>query len=124
MDSSKVSMYIDRYNNFGWETDINSSIISEKGNSFIRLKRNRKIMNKVELTRLQRNFEHCMKQIDSLEKSKETSGLIISLAIGLFGTGFIVATIFLVLSNSSICMVKYFIWYIRIYWLDITMLFI
>ena len=72
-------MYIDRYNNFGWETDINSSIISEKGNSFIRLKRNRKIMNNVELTRLQRNFEHCMKQIDSLEKSKETSGLIISL---------------------------------------------
>lgn len=53
--------------------------------------RDRKLVNKTELTRLQRNFEDCMHQIDALEQSKTSRGMMISISIGIVGTIFMAA---------------------------------
>lgn len=74
-ESSQASFLIDGYENFGWELDENllersSAKYTAGKKAVIRLKRNRKIVNKAELTRLQRNFEACVEDIKSLEKSR------------------------------------------------------
>lgn len=113
-DISKASMYIDAYGNFGWERDENLNISSGKNmNSktslpqegervFLRFKRDRKMMNKTELTRLQRNFEDCMKQIEELEKSKTNAAMIISISIGMIGTMFMTGSTFAVVATPPI----------------------
>ncbi len=73
-ESSRVLFLLDGYECFGWELEERLTENRESKNPLIRkkavlhLKRNRKIINKVELTRLQRNFEACMKEIETLEK--------------------------------------------------------
>jgi uncharacterized protein YacL len=93
VDSSRISQYLDGYENFGWVPDENHQI-KEKGSTILRLKRNRKIINKAELTRLQQNFEDCLKQIDGLEKSKHQAAVIAALTIGLIGTAFMAGATF------------------------------
>lgn len=89
-DSNKTSFLIDGYQSFGWEPDENPS--NEK--KTIRLKRNRKIMNKMELTRLQRNFEGCLSEIEKLEKAKTTAATIYALVLGMAGTAFMAGSVF------------------------------
>ena len=62
-DRDRVSFLLDSYENFGWEADGNLyEDFREQGKggaqkkTTLRLKRNRKIINKMELTRLQRNL--------------------------------------------------------------------
>ena len=70
VEQSRVSMYLDGYKNFGWIADDNFDLPKAGSVATLHLKRNRKIMNKMELTRLQRNFEACMNEIETLERSK------------------------------------------------------
>ena len=102
-DKSKVSFLLDGYENFGWELDENISenfgedINSQKQNKIIlRLKRNRKIINKMELTRLQRNFESCVREIEMLEKSKTSPAAIYALTVAVLGTAFMAGATFAV----------------------------
>lgn len=60
------------------------------------MKRNRKIVNKMELTRLRRNFEACIEEIDMLEKSKISSATVRALVIGMIGTAFMAGSVFAV----------------------------
>lgn len=94
IDSSRASMYIDCMNNFGWNIDGNQGDIKSNGKVIVRLKRHRKIINRTELTRLQRNFEDCMNQIQILEQSKEKKATTVSIAIGIIGTIFIAGATF------------------------------
>lgn len=87
-----MSMYIDGYKSFGWIPDEN---LSQRGAS-IKLKRDRKIINKVELTRLERNFEACMSEIESLERAKTSVAAIYSLSIGVIGAAFMAGSVFAV----------------------------
>lgn len=108
----KASFLLDGYENFGWEADHNIGEI-ESGNGgyrdyhhygynfyprnvIIRLKRNRRIINKAELTRLQRNFEACVKEIETMERSKTSMATIYALVIGLIGTAFMAGSVFAV----------------------------
>lgn len=102
-DKSGVSFLLDGYENFGWETDENSyAAVKESGNPkrqekvILRLRRNRKIVNKMELTRLQRNFESCVGEIETLEKSKTSAATIYALIIGVLGTAFMAGATFAV----------------------------
>lgn len=101
-NANKVSFLIDGYKNFGWVVDenIGHSIAGNISNSHLnvvlRLKRNRKIMNKMELTRLQRNFEFCLKEIDHLEKSKTSKANIYAFTVGIIGTAFMAGSVFAV----------------------------
>ena len=88
------SVYIDGYSNFGWILDGSTS--SDIGFAIVNLKfkRNRKIRNKAELTRLQRQFESNAKEIETLEQSKTTTAFTVALMVGLIGTAFLVGAIF------------------------------
>ena len=68
----------------------------------LKLKRNRKIVNKVELTRLQRHFEADMQDIVSLENSKTSLATILALLIGILGTVFMAGSVFAVTAEPPI----------------------
>lgn len=107
-NANKISFLIDGYKNFGWVVDENIShgiagnISIPHGNVVLRLKRNRKIMNKMELTRLQRNFEYYLKEIDHLEKSKTSKATIYALTVGIIGTAFMAGSVFAVTATPPL----------------------
>ena len=92
----KFSLYLDGYENFGWEIDKNAPQRRQNGMITVTLKRDRRIINKAELTRLQRNFDACAKEIEALECSKTTGPLMLALTVGLIGTAFMAASVFAV----------------------------
>ena len=92
----KASFYLDCYENFGWTVDDKFPLQRTGEKMQIKMKRNRKIVNKVELTRLQRNFEASMDEIDSLEASKTNAATALSIATGVIGTGFMAGSVFAV----------------------------
>ena len=95
-DSDKASFLLDGYENFGWELDgkIQEKVSRQK--MTMHLKRNRKIVNKAELTRLQRNFEACVSEIDMLEKAKTSIAAMYAMTLGIIGTAFIAGATFAV----------------------------
>ena len=79
-----ASLCADSYPCFGWEEDSNPAQGQHKsGYVNLRFKRDHKITNKAELTRLQRHFDDCIKQLEALEKSKKSQPLLAALIIGL-----------------------------------------
>lgn len=101
-ESSRLSFLLDGYECFGWELDEKRIENRENKNpsypkkEILQLKRNRKIINKMELTRLQRNFEACVKEIELLEKSKTSVATIYALVAGIIGTAFMAGSVFAV----------------------------
>ncbi|WP_426153392.1 hypothetical protein [Lacrimispora sp. 38-1] len=101
-NSNKVSFLIDGYKNFGWtvdeniSSDVSANISNTRANVILRLKRNRKIMNRMELTRLQKNFEFCLKDIDHLERSKTSEATMYALITGIVGSAFMAGSVFAV----------------------------
>lgn len=101
-ESSRVSFLLDGYENFGWEIDGKVQERRSTPNTASRqkvtvyLKRNRKIINKAELTRLQRNFEACVREIDAMEKSKNSYAVMYAIILGIFGTAFMAGATFAV----------------------------
>ena len=102
VDRSKISMYLDGYNNFGWIPDEYTPPLKESKTVLLKLKRDRKLINKMELTRLQQHFESCMEEIDSLEHSKESIATIATLTVGIIGTAFIAGSTFAVTHEPPI----------------------
>lgn len=97
-----ASFYLDCYENFGWKQDDNFSPQQNGGRIILKLKRNRKIVNKTELTRLERNFEANMEEIYSLENSKTTLASILALIIGILGTACMAGSVFAVTTTPPI----------------------
>lgn len=97
-----ASFYLDCYENFGWQQDENFPPRESGDTVTLRLKRNRKIVNKVELTRLQRHFEADMEDISSLENSKTNMAKVISLTIGVIGTAFMAGSVFAVTATPPV----------------------
>ena len=95
-ESDKASMLLDGYLNFGWTADENLQPSRSLGKVTVKLKRDRKILNKAELTRLQRHFEACINEIDEMEASKTQSATIWALVIGIIGTAFMAGSVFAV----------------------------
>lgn len=97
--SDKASLYLDCYESFGWQQDENFPPQEEKDRVTLRLKRDRKLVNRAELTRLQRKFEASMEEIISLERSKTSAATIWALAIALLGTAFMAGSVFAVVAE-------------------------
>ena len=95
-DIEKTSMYLDAYENFGWIPDDSVQIGQDGVTVALKLKRDRKILNKTELTRLQKHFEACMDEITTLENSKTLTATMYSIAVGLIGTAFMAGSVFAV----------------------------
>ena len=92
----RVSMVLDAYENFGWVPDEKVPTSQFGETVTLKLKRDRKILNKAELTRLQQHFEACLDEITSLENSKTRAAMIYSLVVGLIGTAFMAGSVFAV----------------------------
>ena len=97
--SDRASLYLDCYESFGWQQDENFPLQESRDRITLRLKRDRKLVNKVELTRLQRNFESSMEEIIALEHSKTAAASIWALCIGLLGTAFMAGSVFAVVAD-------------------------
>lgn len=99
-EDDMLSLLLDGYENFGWELNesVPESAVSSKAGraarTVIRFKRDRRIINKTELTRLQRNFEACVAEIQELEKKKTSAATVAALVLGLLGTAFIAGATF------------------------------
>lgn len=93
-DGERAAFYLDCYESFGWVLDERTQENGSAGKGKLLLKRERKIVNKVELTRLQRHFEACMGEIRALEKSKTSNATIWAIAVGLIGTAFMAGATF------------------------------
>ena len=93
-----ASLYMDSYPCFGWEIDPNSACyhggVGQIGKVSLRFRRDRKLFNRVELTRLQRNFDGCVSEIERLEQSKTSTATVWALIIGLIGTAFMAGSVF------------------------------
>lgn len=88
-DRNMELMYIDGYQNFGWVLDDTSAPQAGLNSITLKFKRDRKIRNKAELTRLQRQFDACINEIQSMEKSKAAKASIVAFTTGLVGTAFL-----------------------------------
>lgn len=95
-------LYIDNYKNFGWEFDGYDLSIHEGLKITMKFKRDRRILNKAELTRLQRQFDSGVKQIEKLEFSKAISASIIAYGIGVVGAGFTVGAVFAFIASMTV----------------------
>lgn len=101
-ESRRFSFLLDGYESFGWEPDGSlsdnreSRSLTPQQKTVLRLKRNRKIINKMELTRLERNFEACVNEIDKLEKAKTSTATAYALVLAMIGTAFMAGSTFAV----------------------------
>ena len=103
-DSEKASMLLDGYLCFGWIPDENIQPSRILGRISVKLKRDRKILNKAELTRLQRHFEACINDIEELEKSKTEAASVCSISTGFIGTALIAGSVFAVTAETPLIM--------------------
>lgn len=91
--------YIDSLNCFGWKIDQEKTTQGKDGSTYYVLKRLRHIVNKTELTRLERNLYSCIKEIDKLNSSIHNHATMIALIIAFIGTAFITGATFAVISD-------------------------
>lgn len=101
-DSSMTALLLDGYESFGWEVYESMAQSEMRGKAgisqktLIRIKRDRKILNKMELTRLQRNFEACVAEIQTLERRKTSAAAAYAIILGVIGTAFMAGSTFAV----------------------------
>lgn len=100
--TEKISLYLDCYESFGWEIDDNIPLNTNAPSTTVSLKRDRKIINKAELTRLQRHFEACDAEIRQLETAKTSTATATALAVGILGTAFMAGSVFAVTHEPPI----------------------
>lgn len=100
--SEQASLYLDCYENFGWMEDENFAVAPSPHYRTFRLKRDRKIINKMELTRLQQHFEACANEMETLEKKKTSAASVWALVIGMIGTAFMAGSTFAVVHEPPV----------------------
>lgn len=106
VDADQISLYMDAYENFGWKADQNVKTTASQGKATLHFRRDRKMINKTELTRLQRNFDACMDEIRELEASKKSMATTVSIIIGLIGTAFMAGSVFAVTADTPLMLLS------------------
>lgn len=110
-NADMLSFVIDGYKNFGWKLDENVPNSEEiyrymvdTGNKQIevRMKRDRNLVNKMELTRLQRNFDACVKDVTQMEQLKTSGATLAAIIMGIFGTICMAGATFAVTADTPI----------------------
>lgn len=102
VDETMLSQYMDGYGCFGWKPDENVETEKSMGKATLHFKRERHILNKTELTRLQRYYEACMGEIVTLEDSKRSVPTMVALTCGLLGCAFMAGSVFAVTASPPI----------------------
>lgn len=97
-----LSLYRDSYPCFGWEEDPNAAPApatrqaGRRARQALHFRRDRKLCNRVELTRLQRHFDGCIAEIGALERAKTSLPAVWALTVALAGTVFMALSTFAV----------------------------
>ena len=99
---NQFSIYTDAYENFGWTLESTTKNIGKVDELNLNMKRDRKIPNKIELSRLQKQFESYASDIQDLESSKTRTASIIAYFLGVLGTTFMALSVFAVTSERII----------------------
>lgn len=94
VNRSMESVYTDGYSNFGWTLEDTSTLLQGINSVTMKFKRDRKIRNKAELSRLQRQFDACVAEIESLERSKTLGASAAAYGIGIVGCAFLAGSVF------------------------------
>ncbi|MDY4137966.1 MAG: hypothetical protein SOY30_01270 [Eubacteriales bacterium] len=98
-----ASYYKDGYGYFGWQVETQQPHgVELQGRETLRLKRDRHIPNRMELTRLQRQFEAIMEDVRRLEHSVQNQATIAGLGCGLAGTVFMGGSTFAITAAAPI----------------------
>ena len=99
---NSADLYMDSYPSFGWSLEGTSLPLGGISPVVMKFKRNRKIKNKAELTRLQRQFESQVAEVESLESSKKLGASIFAYTIGIIGSAFMAGSVFAFLGDMYI----------------------
>ena len=87
------TLYADSFPSFGWKFEGRSSSLSPSAIT-LKFKRNRKITNKAELSRLQREYDSHIEEIEKLENSKLIAPSAVAYTVGIVGTAFMAGSVF------------------------------
>ncbi len=103
---SMESVYADSYRSFGWELEGSQTPPQGANYVLLKFKRNRKLRNKAEISRLQRQFDTGVAEIESLEFSKVVKASTVAYVVGLVGTAFMTGSVFAItVGNIPLCIV-------------------
>jgi hypothetical protein len=101
-------VYADGYPNFGWTLEAIGAPLAGISTVTMKFKRDRKIRNKAELSRLQRQFEAAMSEIATLESSKATGAMALAFTVGIVGSAFLAGSTFAITApapNIPLCII-------------------
>ncbi|MCL2775684.1 MAG: hypothetical protein FWD71_20410 [Oscillospiraceae bacterium] len=87
------NVYTEGYKNFGWKLEGDSLLLTGLSTTALKFKRERKIRNKAELSRLQRQFDSGVHEIEHLESSRTTAAIIAAFTIGIIGAACILGAV-------------------------------
>lgn len=96
-----AAIYIDSFPSFGWELD-DYSYNNYFHRASLIFKRDRKMKNKVEINKLQRQFEDGLVSISSLENNKGTRASVTAFVVGIIGAALVTGATFAYLSGFFI----------------------
>lgn len=96
LPEDRASFVLDGYESFGWVPDPNRPALTRGRRVTLYLKRDRKLINKAELTRLQRHFEACLQEEARLLKAPGQTAALWALCIGILGSAFLAGSVFAV----------------------------
>ena len=99
VDQSMESVYLDGYQNFGWELEGSAAPIGGISSVILKFKRDRKHRRSPEITRLQRQFDSCVNEIVSLERSKGILSSAVAYITGIIGSAFMAGSVFAYLGD-------------------------
>ena len=88
-------VYLDAYPNFGWVIDQHHKSTQNPNNIMLHMKRNRDLVNRIEIKRLENKFQATMNEIIKIEKRNQLIPTIQACLVGLFGTALIVGAFFI-----------------------------
>lgn len=102
VNRNQAPFYLDAYKSFGWQEDERFTPAASGNTLQLKLKRDRKLVNRTELTRLQNHFEADAADILAMEHSKTSAARIWAFSLAFVGTAFMAGSVFAVTATPPI----------------------
>lgn len=106
----REALYRDTYRSFGWIVEPGSAsptgpvAAPNGGERTLKMKRDRRIAQREQVTELQRRCEAALRDIDKLERSKSSKARIAAFTLGVVGCAFMALSVFSYLAGNLVAM--------------------